>query len=73
MMPNRSEAVVELIGRLCRSYGASKGSNGQMRGKITGWKKVHNEELHNLPCSQNDIRQIISRRMGCNKHGRNKK
>jgi hypothetical protein len=33
--------------------------------EVTGeWKKLHNEELHNLYSSQNIIRQIKSRRIG---------
>jgi hypothetical protein len=32
--------------------------------KVTGgWRKLHNEELHNLYCSPNIIRTIKSRRM----------
>jgi hypothetical protein len=30
---------------------------------IGGWRKLHNEELHNLYCSPNIIRIIKSRRM----------
>jgi hypothetical protein len=30
---------------------------------IGGWRKLHNEELHNLYCSPNIIRMIKSRRM----------
>jgi hypothetical protein len=30
---------------------------------IGGWRKLHNEELHNLYCSSNIIRMIKSRRM----------
>jgi hypothetical protein len=30
---------------------------------IRGWRKVHNEELHNLYCSPSIIRIIKSRRM----------
>jgi hypothetical protein len=30
---------------------------------IGGWRKLHNEELHNLYCSQSIIRMIKSRRM----------
>jgi hypothetical protein len=29
-----------------------------------GWRKLHNEELHNLYCSPSVIRMIKSRRMG---------
>jgi hypothetical protein len=29
-----------------------------------GWRKLHNEELHNLYCSPSIIRMIKSRRMG---------
>jgi hypothetical protein len=31
---------------------------------IGGWRKLHNEELHNLYCSPSIIRIIKSRRMG---------
>jgi hypothetical protein len=31
---------------------------------IGGWRKLHNEELHNLHCSPDIIRMIKSRRMG---------
>jgi hypothetical protein len=30
---------------------------------IGGWRKLHNEELHNMYCSPNIIRMIKSRRM----------
>jgi hypothetical protein len=30
---------------------------------IGGWRKLHNEELHNLHSSPNIIRMIMSRRM----------
>jgi hypothetical protein len=30
---------------------------------IAGWRKLHNEELHNLYCSPSIIRMIKSRRM----------
>jgi hypothetical protein len=30
---------------------------------IGGWRKLHNEELHNLYCSSSIIRMIRSRRM----------
>jgi hypothetical protein len=30
---------------------------------IGGWRKVHNDELHNLYCSPNIIRMIKSRRI----------
>jgi hypothetical protein len=37
---------------------------GPKRNEVTGeWKKLHNEELHNLYSSPNTIRQIKSRRM----------
>jgi hypothetical protein len=38
---------------------------GPKRDEVTGdWRKLHNEELHNLYSSQNIIRIIKSRRMG---------
>jgi hypothetical protein len=37
---------------------------GLKRGKVTGgWRKLHNEELHNFYSSLNIIRMIKSRRM----------
>jgi hypothetical protein len=37
---------------------------GQKRDEIIrGWRKLHNEELHNLYSSPNIIRMIMSRRM----------
>jgi hypothetical protein len=37
---------------------------GPKRGEVTGeWRKLHNEELHNLYSSSDIIRQIKSRRM----------
>jgi hypothetical protein len=50
---------------------------GPKRDKITGeWRKLHNEELHNLYSSQNIVRQIsqgglVSRT--CGMHGRGEK
>jgi hypothetical protein len=53
------------------TYGASfhihdrvNRQSGPKRDEVTGeWRKLHNEELHNLYSSQNIIRQIKSRRM----------
>jgi hypothetical protein len=37
---------------------------GPKRGQVTGdWRKLHNEELHDLYSSLNKIRMIKSRRM----------
>jgi hypothetical protein len=37
---------------------------GHKRDEVTGdWRKLHNEELHNLYSSPNIIRMIKSRRM----------
>jgi hypothetical protein len=37
---------------------------GPKRDEVTGgWRKVRNEELHNLYCSPSIIRMITSRRM----------
>jgi hypothetical protein len=33
------------------------------RDEVIGWRKLHNEELHNLHCSPSIIRMIKSRRM----------
>jgi hypothetical protein len=42
----------------------SEGIFGPKRDEVTGeWRKLHNEELHNLYSSPNIIRQIKSRRM----------
>jgi hypothetical protein len=39
------------------------------RDKVTGgWRKLHNEELHNLYCSTSVITLIKSRRMRCAGH-----
>jgi hypothetical protein len=35
---------------------------------IGDWRKMHNEELHNLYCSSNTIRMIMSRRMRWAEH-----
>jgi hypothetical protein len=36
---------------------------GPKRDEVTGWRKLHNEELRNLYYSPNIIRMIKSRRM----------
>jgi hypothetical protein len=37
---------------------------GPKRDEVTGeWRKVHNEEFHDLYCSPNNVRVIKSRRM----------
>jgi hypothetical protein len=48
---------------------------GPKRDKVTGrWRKLHNEELHNLYSSPGIIRMIRSRRMrwgrACSRNGR---
>jgi hypothetical protein len=41
-----------------------RGIFGPKRDEVTGrWRKMHNEELHNLYSSPNIIRMIMSRRM----------
>jgi hypothetical protein len=48
---------------------------GPKRDEVTGeWRKLHNEELHDLYCSPNNIRVIKSRRINeiggaCSAHG----
>jgi hypothetical protein len=37
-------------------------------GVVGGWRRFHNEELHNLYASPNSIRVIKSRRMGWTGH-----
>jgi hypothetical protein len=39
------------------------GRKGLYLSAIGGWRKLHNEELHNLYCSPSIIRIIKSRRM----------
>jgi hypothetical protein len=42
---------------------------GPKRDEVTrGWRKLHNEELHNLYSSTSIIRMIKSRRMKCAGH-----
>jgi hypothetical protein len=42
---------------------------GLKRDEVTGkWRKLHNEELHNLNSSPDIIRQVKSRRMGWARH-----
>jgi hypothetical protein len=42
---------------------------GTKRDEVTGqWRKLHNEELHNLYSSPNIIRQIKSKRMRLTGH-----
>jgi hypothetical protein len=42
---------------------------GPKRDEVTGdWRKLHNEELHNLYSSPDIIRMIKSRRMRCSGH-----
>jgi hypothetical protein len=46
-----------------------KGIFGPKGGEIIGgWRKLHDEELHNLYCSPNIIRMMKSRRMRCAWH-----
>jgi hypothetical protein len=51
---------------------------GLKRDEVMGeWRKLHNEELHNLYLSPDIIRQVKSRRMrwagACSTHGRREK
>jgi hypothetical protein len=41
---------------------------GPKRDEMIGWKKLHNEELHNLHSSSSTIRRIKSRRMRWARH-----
>jgi hypothetical protein len=42
---------------------------GPKRAEVTGeWRKLHNEELHDLYCSSTIVRVIKSRRMRCAGH-----
>jgi hypothetical protein len=42
---------------------------GHMRDEVAGgWRRLHDEELHNLYASQNVIRVIKSRRMRLSEH-----
>jgi hypothetical protein len=46
-----------------------KAERGQTRGEVIGgWRKLHNEELHNLYCSPCIIRMIKSRRVRWAEH-----
>jgi hypothetical protein len=38
------------------------------RDEVTGWRKLHNEELHNLYSSPSIIRMMKSRRMRWARH-----
>jgi hypothetical protein len=49
---------------------------GHKRDEVTGeWRKLHNEELHNLYLSPNIIRQVKADEVGgaCSTHGRGEK
>jgi hypothetical protein len=42
---------------------------GPKRDEVTvGWRKLHNEDLHNLYCSPNVIRMIKARKMKCSEY-----
>jgi hypothetical protein len=46
-----------------------RGIFGPKRDEVTGdWRKLHNEELHNLYSSPSIIRMIKSRRVRCAAH-----
>jgi hypothetical protein len=46
-----------------------RGTFGPKRDEVIGgWRKLHNEELHNLYCSPSIIRMIKSRRMRLTGH-----
>jgi hypothetical protein len=40
----------------------------EIEGVVADWRRLHNEELHNLYASPNVIRMIKSRRMRCTGH-----
>jgi hypothetical protein len=49
---------------------------GPKRDEVTGeWRKLHNEELHNLYSSPDIIRQVKANKLGgaCGTHGRGEK
>jgi hypothetical protein len=50
-----------VIYTICTSYNSINGVTGD-------WRKLHNEELHNLYSSSNIIRMMKSRRMRCAEH-----
>jgi hypothetical protein len=43
--------------------GVLRGTFGQKRDEMVGWRKLHDEELHNLYSSPSIIRIIKSRRI----------
>jgi hypothetical protein len=48
---------------------ALRGIFGSKEDEVTeGWRKLHNDELHNLYSSPSIIRMIKSRRMKCARH-----
>jgi hypothetical protein len=43
--------------------------SGPKRDEVTeGWRKLHNEELHNFYCSPSIVRMIKARKMRCAGH-----
>jgi hypothetical protein len=51
-------------------------TTGRIMVEVTGeWKKLHNEELHNLYSSPDTIRQVKANEVGgvCGTHGRGEK
>jgi hypothetical protein len=49
--------LFEIRAPLRRIFGAERGK------VVAGWKRLHNDELHNLCASRNIIKVIKSRRM----------